>query len=119
MTRDQAIKIINAAAIPPDKKEELIENLKNPTVTKTEAQIIIKILDKNLAELQTPSPIAIDKEALKQMYLETRKQMDAIYKEYEKTMKDLDKQAQDMFTQAGEYIDKLRAEDLAKKIKET
>ncbi len=113
MTRDQALKIINDAAIPQDKKDELLANLKNPTVTKTEAQAVIKLMDKNMAELQAVA----DQEALKQIYLDAKKQMDALYKEYEKTMDDLDKQAKNTFTQASEYLDKLKAEDLAKKIK--
>lgn len=112
MTRDQALKIINDAAIPQDKKDELAENLKSQTVTKKEAQAIIELLDKNMAELQSTA----EKEALLQIFLDTKKQLDSLYKEYEKTMDDLDKQAKNTFTQASEYIDKLKIEDIRQKI---
>lgn len=104
MTKDEAIKLIQASRLTSDEQNSLINQLKNPIVTKEEAQVLIAAINKAIAGL--------DAGALKLIHDEAQKQINEAYAEYEKEMREIEKQSVSTTAQVADYLDQLKIKQI-------
>lgn len=119
MSKDEAQQIIQAVPqLTQEEKDELVGKLKHKTVTSTEMKAIAKTIqgaidgiDEEIADLEAGGA-----NSLKAIYEETEQRIDDAAADYAQDIADIQKQSSAVFSQAADYLDRITAEDLKKKV---